>query len=665
MALRSTLPGCVLMLLVSGISSYAADVSVRPYAAQPEMEPALSAIRLKNFQNAVRQLEPLASRGNANAQYLLASLYRAGLGVTADVARERSLLLAAAEQKHANAAYSLALSLQREEPRDLQGSRRWLEAAAQAGHEIAARSLKRGGLPLEFLPASDLKEPSARIGAFWSAAEGNDVALLALLASPDLISATNDFGRDALMRAAEAGAGQAVQELLRQRTDARRADRFGTTALMLAAASESEASLSALIKAGADVDAQDKVGNTALMHAARAERVENIRTLLAAMATTGKFNARNSEGWTALDWAIRGKSTPAIQALRAAGITATVAKREASTPSIPLRRAAKADLYAGWSDLGVGATRPSTGMLNSLIVMPRAEPWTAKELRVALGSAVTTGNVAAAEKLLPLVRSLGSTASSIDPQWFDWAIRHGDLKMVQLLLPFVPRNSPAKDVESPVLAATRAQQGDILAVLIDAGFDVGAPDKLGRDALMIATRANQRTLVDFLLKQGADPSRVDAEGRSALWYATQTGSVDVARLLVRPENQNLDDKQGISPLLAAASDGQTEIVALLLANGVSPNANGRNGASPLFVAAANGHAAAVQRLLAAGATANATGAFGNTALIVATRNGHAPIVKLLLAAGANRQLRNTDGNSATDIANALGHVEVEALLKAG
>jgi uncharacterized protein len=663
MALRNTAVGCVLLLLGSA-SAFAADVAVRPYVAQPTMEPAFAAIRQKNFQSAVRLLEPLAAQGNANAQYLLASLYRAGLGVETDVTRERSLLLAAAEQRHANAAYSLALSLQREEPRDLQGSRRWLEAAAQAGHEIAGRSMKRGGLPLEFLPASDLKEPSDRLAAFWSAAEGDDVSLLALLASPDLVAATNEFSRDALMRAAEAGAGDAVQELLRQRANAKRADRFGTTALMLAAASGSGLSLSALIKAGADVDAQDKVGNTALMHAARTERVENIRTLLTAMADSGKLNARNFQGWTALDWAIRGKSVPAVQALRAAGITATIAKREASTPSIPLRRAAKADLYAGWTDLGVGATRPATGILTSLISAPRTEPWTAKELRTAFGNAVTTGNVNAAEKLLPLLRGLAPPASSFDPQWFDWAIRHGDIKMVQLLLPAVPRTSPANGVESPILAATRAQHSEILAVLIEAGFDVSATDEMGRDALMIATRANQLPLVDLLLQHRGDPSHVDGEGRSALWYAAQTGFIEAARLLIRPENQNQEDKLGISPLVAAASEGQTEIVALLLGNGVGANA-GRSGVSPLLMAAANGHTATVQRLLAGGATANATGAFGNTALIVATRNGHAPIVRLLLAAGANRQLRNSDGNSATDIADALGNAELEALLKAG
>ena len=664
MALRNMLSACMLVLL-AGTCASAAETAVRPSIAQSALEPAYAAIRLKDFQRAARLLDPLAAQGNANAQYLLASLYRAGLGVGPDVTRERALLMAAAEQKHASAAYSLALSLQREEPRDVASSRRWLEAAARSGHELATRSLKRGGLPLEFLPASDLNDPSARLAAFWSAAEDDDIALLALLGSSGLENSTNEFGRDALMHAAESGASSAVQELLRQRADAKHADRYGMTALMLAAATESSASVSALIKAGADVDAQDKAGNTALMHAARAERVDNIRTLLAAMTPTGKLNARNAEGWTALDWAIRGKSVPAMQALRAAGLTATVAKREPSTPSIPLRRAARTDLYAGWSDLGIGATRPATGMLTSLLAAPRTEPLAPADLRTALGNAVTTGNVNAVEKLLPLLRNPGQGASTVEPRWLDWAIRHGDLKMVQALLPAASRDASASGVEAPVLAATRARQPDIVAALVDAGFDIGATDKQGRDALMVATRSNQIEIVALLLQHRGDPARVDSEGRSAFWYAAQTGSTEAARRLLRPENRALEDMQGISPLAVAASEGQADIVALLLGNGVGANAAGRNGMSPLLMAAANGHAATVQRLLTAGATANASGAFGNTPLIVATRNGHVPVVKLLLAAGANRQLRNTDGNSASDIADALGHAELEALLKAG
>ncbi len=663
MALCNAIPACALGLLLASAPAFSAAPVERAYSAQPTLEPAQAAIRLKNFQGAVHLLEPLAAKGNANASYLLACLYRAGLGVTADAAKERALLLAAAEAKHAGAAYSLALSLQKTEPRDLQAARRWLEAAAGAGHELAARSLRRGGLPLEFLPASDLRSPSARLAALWSAADNDDVGTLALFASPDLMSATDAFGRDALMRAAETGAENALQELLRLRADARRADQFGTTALMLASASDSTAAVDALIKAGADVDAQDKVGNTPLMYAARAERADNVKPLLAAMATTGKFNARNSEGWTALDWALRGKSVPVMQSLRAAGITATVARREASTPSVPLRRAAKADLYAGWSDLGVGATRPATGMLSTLMATPRAEPWSAQDLRTALGNAVMTGNADAAEKLLPLVRNLGGVA--VAPQWFDWAIRHGDLKMVQLLMPAAAKSPAASGVEAPVLAATRARKAEVLKALLDAGFDAGATDKPGRDALMVATRSRQPELVTLLLERRGDPSRVDEDGRSALWYAAQTGFTEAARQLLRPENRDREDKQGTSPLSIAASEGRTEVVALLLANGVAANSTGRNGMSPLLMAAANGHAATVQRLLAAGATANATGAFGNTPLIVATRNGHLPVVKLLLAAGANRQLRNNDGNSASDLADALGNVELEALLKAG
>ncbi len=632
------------------------------------MEPALAAIRLKNFSDAAGLLEPLAKQGKAEAQYLLACLYRAGLGLTADPEKERSLLTAAATQNHANSAYSLALALLREQPRDPESSRHWLEIAARAGHPMAKRSLERGALPMEFLPATDLRDASARLSALWFAAESDDAALVKLLASPELVAARNEFGRDALMQAAESGASTALQTLLSEGADSKRADMFGTTALMLAASTDSGMAVTALLNAGADVEAQDLAGNTALMHAARTERVESVKLLLAAMAPGGKYNARNAEGWTALDWALRGESMDAVKVLRAAGLTATILRSEASTPSIPLRRATASDLYAGWSDLGVGATRASPEVVNALLSSTRSQPWTAAEIRAALEKAVTTGNVNTAERLLPVPGASGTNpkvTAAVDPRLLDWAIRHGDSKMVDLLLPAISPDTQWKDVENPVLTATRAHQMEILTKLLEAGFDVAGTDKLGRDALMVASRASQLDLVQVLLQHHANPGRLDGQGRSALWYAAQTGFITGVYLLADSENRDREDKLGITPLAVAASEGRTDVVSLLLTKGARTAGAGRNGMTPLLLACANGHSATVKQLLAAGASADATGSFGNTALIIAARHGHADVVKLLLAAGANRQLRNSDGHSASDIAAALNNREIEATLKSG
>jgi len=630
-------------------------------AAARVVEPALAAIRLKEFARAATLLEPLAAQGQPDAQYLLASLYRTGLGVESDPAKEREWLTAAAAQGHANAAYSLALLFGREEPRNPAESRRWLERAAAAGHDMAKRSLQRGSLPMEFLPAMDLKDPKARQEALRLAARTDDASLIQILATPQSIAMVDEFGRDPLMVAAEAGAGNAVKALLAAGGNANHADSFGITALMLAASSGSADAVSALLSARANVGAQDKVGNTALMHAARTEKVEVLRALLPVAMAGGSLAARNTEGWNALDWALKGDSVDAIGLLRRAGLTATTPARNSTSPSIPLRRVA-GDLYAGWSDLGVGATRESSDLLDRLLSGSRPQPWSAKELRAALDSAVKGGNKEAATKLLPAVRALG--APGVDPALFDWAIRHGDTGMVAVLLPAFTPAVERPGVQPSVLAAVHSQQGEVLGQLLDAGQNARAVDAQGRDALMIAARAGREDMVALLVKAGSDANRTDAEGRSALWYAAKSGFLAGARLTLRTENRDRADKTGLTPLAIAAAEGRTEMVSWLLEQGAKLEGSG-GANSPLILAASRGHAAIVQRLLAAGAQANTTGDRGNTALMVATRQGQAAVVKLLLAAGASRQLRNQDGHSASDIADALKHADIETMLKAG
>ena len=668
MALRNSISFCCCILVLANVPAIAAEPSVDVAVAQTAMEPALAAIRLKNFLGAAQLLEPMAQRGIPEAQYLLACLYRAGLGVDVDPAKERDLLTAAATRNHASAAYSLSLSYLREEPRDPDASRRWLELAASLGQQMAERSLRRGGLPLQFLPATDLEDANARLSAFWFAAETDDVDLITLLANPESISAANEFGRDALMRASEAGAARGVHAMLQLGANPNRADNSGATALMLASAAGSAEAVTALLQAGAALEVQDSVGNTALMHAARMERVVVIRLLLEAMRPEANFNIRNVQGWTALDWALRSESIEAIQALRAAGITATVAKRDSSTPQIPLRRAGGTDLYAGWSDLSLSATRSSAEVLDSLLGPARPRPWTASEIRTAFANAVTTGNPDTAQRLIPLVRGLEGNAGSsqaVDPALLDWAIRHGDANMVRVLLPAMSKVAHSAAVQSPALAATQALQPEILRTLLDSGFGFASTDQQGRDALMLAARAKRVDLLEILLQHGAEPSRVDQQGRTAFWYAAQADFFAGARLLLRPANRDLADALGASPLAIAASSGHTAIVGLLLGNGANANGTGSNSLPPLLLAAANGHSTTVEQLLAAGATPDATGSFGNTALIVAAKNGHIVVVKQLLAAGAKRQLRNLDGNAAVDIADALRNAELAAVLEAG
>jgi len=95
-----------------------------------------------------------ASRGDAEAQYYLGLLYRAGTGVAQNLETAFNWLLAAAEQQHVPAQYELSRAYSRGEgtPLDTAKALRWLQAAATNGHVEAqfflANALDNGaGVP--------------------------------------------------------------------------------------------------------------------------------------------------------------------------------------------------------------------------------------------------------------------------------------------------------------------------------------------------------------------------------------------------------------------------------------------------------------------------------------------------------------------------------------
>ncbi|APZ54046.1 hypothetical protein Ga0080574_TMP3712 [Salipiger abyssi] len=85
---------------------------------------------------AARLLSRSAARGDAEAQYYLGLLYRAGTGVDQDPASSYNWFLAAAENGHVAAQYELSRALSRGEGTalDTDEALRWLRRAAEGGH---------------------------------------------------------------------------------------------------------------------------------------------------------------------------------------------------------------------------------------------------------------------------------------------------------------------------------------------------------------------------------------------------------------------------------------------------------------------------------------------------------------------------------------------------
>ena len=65
-------------------------------------------IRLRDYSEAVNRLKPLAEKGEPEAQYRLAGLYRSGKGVSKDLDKATDLYHVSAQTGHADAQYAFA-----------------------------------------------------------------------------------------------------------------------------------------------------------------------------------------------------------------------------------------------------------------------------------------------------------------------------------------------------------------------------------------------------------------------------------------------------------------------------------------------------------------------------------------------------------------------------
>lgn len=116
-------------------------------------------------------------------------------------------------------------------------------------------------------------------------------------------------------------------------------------------------------------------------------------------------------------------------------------------------------------------------------------------------------------------------------------------------------------------------------------------------ALKAAAHENYCEIAEQLVRKGAEINPRNASGsgaeESALHMAIQRGYEAMAELLLkhRSVDANLEDEDGLSPLMKDGSRGNVKIVQLLLEKGVKTRAADTSGATSLMMAADAGHEA--------------------------------------------------------------------------
>lgn len=377
---------------------------------------------------------------------------------------------------------------------------------------------------------------------------------------------------------------------------------------------------------------------------------------------TAQGNSRAKVSLEALD---RAHPTPAPVASPLKKLASAKSTRLASTSGaltdVQHPTSSQADLYAGWSDVAVAATRDEATLLATLLQRGAdANASTPDGAPVILVAALA--DAPHAVETLLTAGADGSRTNRQGDTAFDVAARAGYEEVLKVLLAHGGKPGPHSD--GVMLGAIKAKHDAVLQILLAAKIGINGRDSDGMTPLMLAVQGAETTLSRSLLDAGVEVAAEDHYGRTALWYAARAGSVDAARLLL-DHGAKLEkaDRSGMTPLAAAAGAGRAVLLDYLLTRHADVNVRTLRGDTPLLLGASTGDTHVVDKLLAAGADKDAQNTFGDTALMVASRNGDAPIVRRLLEGGASPRLRNRDRAAAVDIAEARAFPQVAQLLR--
>ena len=229
--------------------------------------------------------------------------------------------------------------------------------------------------------------------------------------------------------------------------------------------------------------------------------------------------------------------------------------------------------------------------------------------------------------------------------------------------------------------AMAAEHGNVAMVklLLEKGANVGAKDETGETALVLTARSGNPEITELLLRRTSDAGeknqalfaaagggpvviQMEADGRAAgpapraAWESPWLKTVEL--LLDGGAYIQARDSERSTPLIRAASLGQTDIFILLLERGADIQARDKYGNTALIAAACecalatmNSTYDIVKILLQKGANPNAHSRDGPTALMNAAGGfGDAAIVKLLLESGADPTGKNKHGDTALALA---------------
>jgi ankyrin repeat protein len=435
-----------------------------------------------------------------------------------------------------------------------------------------------------------------------------------------------------------------------------------------------------------------------------------VRTLLS-QSSTADVNVSESDGTTALHWAVRADDVETVRMLLKAGANAKVASRNGVTPLL------------------LAATNGNAVVVEALLKAGADPKASLSEGQTILMTAARTGSVSAVNALLTNGADVHARERVLGENALIWAAMENHGAVVKALVASgaeVNARSNRTDFPerefgdgksgrltvlpaggwTPLMYAARQNAVDAARALAESGADLNLADPDGTTALLVAVINAHYDLAELLLENGADPNIGDVTGMTPLYAAVDlntfadtpgrpaprpTGRLDTpglikvllahradpnarlkAPILVRVHDRG--DPQlgeGATPLMRAAKKSDTDVMRVLLDAGADPRLSTRTGATALALASGLGGAGrfaeydarqvteadqieAARLCLDHGADVNAVNEAGQTAMHAAVAGRDAEFVRFLVGRGARLDVKDRQGRTPLDVAMGIG-----------
>ncbi len=445
--------------------------------------------------------------------------------------------------------------------------------------------------------------------------------------------------------------------------------------------------------------------DTRLIDAVKAGNEQTVRSLLEQHVDV---NGAQSDGASALHWAVHRNDTEIVKLLIAAGANVNAANDYGVTP------------------LSLACTDGSASLVEMLLNAGADANGSPPTGETVLMTCARTGNLQSVKLLLRHAVNVNAKESWRGQTALMWAVEQKHADAAQALIDQgADVHARSNSGFTPLLFAARVGDINSARVLLAAGADVNevTPIPVGPAAdqqrgfsgkpysyraapyrmspLLMAAASGHEALSLFLLDHGAVANAADSNGATALHYALLQGMVAIASVsshyavntyLFRPNMIELTkallahganpnarlvkepllpggmprvSMAGATPFLLATASCDVRLMHLLLDGSADPMLPTKAGTTTLMIAAGLGRyedrtkeeeknaLEAVKLLVGLGANVNAVGEEGYTALHGAAYVGANPIIEFLISKGAKTEVKDDFGQTPLSIASGV------------